>query len=120
MSIDPQDFLSALAEPTRLRSLVLMAREQPLCVCELTWALDISQPKMSRHLASLRERRIVDDRKVANRVYYRLSRELPAWARAVLANVADGVGDSGEFVADRQRLKAMPNRPERIAVAWRS
>lgn len=112
MDIDPDRFFEALAEPTRLRSLVLLTQEQPLCVCELTWALDVAQPKMSRHLASLRARAIVEDRKIANRVYYRLNPELPNWAFAVLRDVAREMGRERAFGEDRIRLAAMPNRPD--------
>ncbi len=116
MELDPHQFFDALAEPTRLRSLVLLTSNDPLCVCELTWALDVSQPKMSRHLASLRDCGIVEDRKVANRVFYRLSPALPEWAKSVLNSVSEGVQRIREFEGDRERLAAMPNRPDRTSV----
>ena len=116
MELDPHQFLDALAEPTRLRSLMLLTGDDPLCVCELTWALDVSQPKMSRHLASLRDCGIVKDRKVANRVFYRLSPSLPEWAKSVLNSVSEGTQSRGEFEEDRERLAAMPNRPDRTLV----
>jgi ArsR family transcriptional regulator len=98
-----------------------MLREKSLCVCELTAALEVSQPKMSRHLAALRERGIVEDRKVANRVFYRLNPALPVWAQAVVCHLAEGIENTDEFIADRKRLKAMPNRPDRGAMPseWR-
>jgi ArsR family transcriptional regulator, arsenate/arsenite/antimonite-responsive transcriptional repressor len=116
MGINSRKFLGALADSTRLRSLILMCRVQPLCVCELVWALDVSQPKMSRHLAALRDRGIVEDQKVANRVFYRLSPTLPEWAVSVLRNIADGSEKELEFIRDRQRLEAMPDRPDRPEV----
>ena len=48
-------FFKMLADSTRLRCLLLMQAEGELCVCELTHALNLSQPKISRHLAHLRE-----------------------------------------------------------------
>lgn len=42
------------ADYTRVRLMLLITREEELCVCELTCALDESQPKVSRHLAQLR------------------------------------------------------------------
>ncbi len=47
-------FFKALADETRLRSLLLILQQGELCVCELTEALALSQPKISRHLAQLR------------------------------------------------------------------
>jgi ArsR family transcriptional regulator len=116
MNITSRQFLGALADSTRLRSLILMCREQPLCVCELTAALDVSQPKMSRHLAALRDCGIVEDRKVANRVYYRLSPALPEWAVSVLGSIVEGSAQDPEFIRDCERLEAMANRPDRTEV----
>lgn len=57
------DYMRLLADETRLRSLILMRREGELCVCELTHTLDFSQPKISRHLATMREAGIVQNRR---------------------------------------------------------
>ena len=51
MSLHPVTFFKALADETRLKSLLLILQEQELCVCELVAALADSQPKISRHLA---------------------------------------------------------------------
>ena len=51
----PLDFFKALADDTRLNLLMLMYQLNELCVCELSSALALSQPKISRHLAILRE-----------------------------------------------------------------
>lgn len=45
------DTFAALADPIRLRCLALIAARQELCVCELVGALELPQPKVSRHLA---------------------------------------------------------------------
>ncbi len=52
---ETDDFFKMLADSTRLRCLMLMQAEGELCVCELTHALNLSQPKISRHLAHLRD-----------------------------------------------------------------
>lgn len=82
--MEPVQFYKCLADDTRLRCLLLITREQELCVCELTSALQQSQPKVSRHLAQLRECRLVADRRQGQWVFYRLHPELPNWAKAVL------------------------------------
>jgi len=117
MSFDPHPFVAALADPTRLRALVLLDAEGELCVCELTAALDVSQPKMSRHLAALRELGVVADRREANRIYYRLAPGLPDWARQAVRQLAVGLDEWGQRTADRARLRTMPNRPPRRAAA---
>jgi ArsR family transcriptional regulator, arsenate/arsenite/antimonite-responsive transcriptional repressor len=61
----------ALAHPSRL--LILDAlQEQERCVCELTELVGADQSTVSKHLAILRGAGIIEDRKQANLVYYRL------------------------------------------------
>ncbi|RMH46948.1 MAG: ArsR family transcriptional regulator, partial [Alphaproteobacteria bacterium] len=48
------DVLSALAEPTRLAALRLLADGGERCVCELMARLGASQSRMSRHMQVLR------------------------------------------------------------------
>lgn len=106
------DFFAALAHPLRLRMLLLMQQEGELCVCELTHALAVSQPMVSRHLAQLREAGLVADRRQGQWIYYRLSPELPDWAGRVLADTVKGVSGESPFVEDRKLLGKMPNRPD--------
>ncbi len=111
MKLTAETFYKALADTTRLRSLMLLTQEGELCVCELTHALDIIQPKISRHLAQLREAGIVSTRREGQWIYYRLNKRLPAWAKQVLKATAKGVADEAPFSQDRKVLKAMPDRP---------
>ncbi len=82
--LDPVAFFKSLADDTRLRMLLLICREQELCVCELTAALELSQPKVSRHLAQLRKAGLLLDRRQGQWVYYRLHNALPGWAKSVV------------------------------------
>ncbi len=80
----PLHLFKNLSDDTRL-SLVLLLREKgELCVCELTSILKESQPKVSRHLALLRESGLLLDRRDGKWIYYRLSPHMPAWAAAVI------------------------------------
>ena len=71
-----------LAEPTRRRILDLL-RERDWCVGELAVALDISQPRVSKHLRVLRESGLVEVRQDAQRRWYELNPtplvEIEAW-----------------------------------------
>lgn len=100
-----------LSDETRLRVLMLLQREGELCVCELTHALELSQPKISRHLAQLRESDIVQTRRAGQWMYYRVNRALPKWAGKVLSSTLEGIRTTPAFVDDYRVLKAMPNRP---------
>ena len=110
-------FFKALSDVTRLRMLVLLSSEGELCVCELTHALDEIQPKISRHLAQLRETGVVLDRRQGQWIYYRLNPDLPDWAREVLAATAEGTVTQSPFDDDLQSLIEMPNRPESACCA---
>jgi ArsR family transcriptional regulator len=111
MELSTDDFFAALANPVRLRSLILLTHFQELCVCELMHALGMSQPMISRHLAQLRKVGLVKDRREGQWIYYRLSPSLPAWASDVLKTTASGVKQTPPYDADHAALEAMPNRP---------
>lgn len=78
------DFFKCLSDPTRLDILKLIMTKQNVCVCELTEQLQLSQPKISRHLALLRNLSILLDQRQGQWVYYRLNPNLPEWANEVL------------------------------------
>jgi ArsR family transcriptional regulator len=59
-----------------------------LCVCDLTGAFQLSQPKVSRHLAELRKCGIVVDERRGKWVYYKLNSKMPEWALQVLESTA--------------------------------
>lgn len=65
--------LNALADETRLRIINLLY-ERELCVCDLGSILRTTQTKISRHLASLRNSDLVQDRKIAQWSFYSLNR----------------------------------------------
>ena len=111
MPVTTEEFFQSLADPTRLRCLLLLAREGELCVCELQHALDQPQPKISRHLATLRSAGLVRDRRDGQWIYYALHPDLPAWAQQTLAVAARGNAGNEPFARDRRRLKAMSERP---------
>lgn len=89
---------------------MLMQRMGELCVCELTQTLSLSQPKISRHLAQLREYEIVGTRREGQWMYYRINPELPVWALAVLQQTLAGIGSSGQFYTDFISLDGMKNK----------
>lgn len=108
----PAEVFRALADETRLRAVVLLHGEGELCVCELTEALGISQPKMSRHLATLRDACLVRSRRQGFWVHYRIAPGLPAWVISVLTASRDGLADQSPFRDDRRRLARMADRPD--------
>ena len=108
----PEAIFQALADSTRLRCLALIVNHGELCVCELVHALELSQPKISRHLKLLREAGLVADRRERIWVHYRLADTLPSWARRTLGDVVAAHAHNAPFADDARRLAHMPDRPE--------
>ncbi|MHC8391862.1 metalloregulator ArsR/SmtB family transcription factor [Pseudomonas sp. MDT2-39-1] len=110
-SRSPVDIFKALADDTRSRIALLIAREGELCVCELTAGLELSQPKISRHLAQLRSNGLLADRRQGQWVFYRLHPQLSPW---VITLLQGALANHGEWLAaDVDRLQAMADRPVR-------
>ncbi|MCW4038733.1 MAG: metalloregulator ArsR/SmtB family transcription factor [Candidatus Bathyarchaeota archaeon] len=65
--------LKSLANETRLKMLRLL-NEREMCVCELTVALNLTQPTASHHLNILENMRLIRDRKEGKWVFYSVSR----------------------------------------------
>ena len=62
----------ALSDETRLRIISLLSNSE-LCVCDLIAALDLPQSTVSRHLATLRNAELVEDRRQGIWMYYRIA-----------------------------------------------
>jgi len=65
--------LKALANETRLKMLRLLSIRE-MCVCELTVALDLTQPTASHHLNILQNVELVKDRKDGKWVFYSVAK----------------------------------------------
>lgn len=113
-TLQAETFFRALADSTRLHILLLLVQEQELCVCELTYALELDQPKASRHLANLRNLGVVTDRRDGTWVFYRIHPRLPHWAQQILNTAKQGV-EQPYFTQLNHRLQQMPGRPTRSA-----
>jgi ArsR family transcriptional regulator len=117
MDIQCKQFFHLLSDDTRLRCLFLLHQEGELCVCELVHALDVIQPKISRHLAGLRDAGIVIDRRQGQWIYYQLNPDLPDWAHRVIEVTVAEVSSQEPFINDLATLADMPNRPSAACCA---
>lgn len=109
----PETLMKSLVDETRLRCVMLLVAERELCVCEFGYALGEAQPKISRHLGTLREHQVVQDRRSGQWVHYRIHPALPPWAMTMIQAVAQGLEGVALYREDRERLHAMPDRPGR-------
>jgi ArsR family transcriptional regulator, arsenate/arsenite/antimonite-responsive transcriptional repressor len=74
----------ALSDENRVR-IVAMLDGRELCVCQVIELLDLAPSTVSKHLAILKQARLVDGRKDGRWMYYRLAdEEAPQVARAAL------------------------------------
>ena len=110
--MDAITLLKCLGDATRLRILLLTLEESELCVCELVEALDLSQPKISRHLALMKTAKILSDRRQGQWIHYRINEALPKWALSIIDSAAEGYQE--ELTLDKARLANMGDRPERV------
>lgn len=76
-------FMSAAGNETRLRMLYVLWQARELCVCDLADIFEITQPAVSRHLKILREKALVEARRDAQTIYYRVCTDNP-FARMLL------------------------------------
>jgi len=90
---------------------MLIEHENELCVCELTEALQKIQPKISRHLAQLRQCELLLDRRQGQWIFYRINPSLPGWAKSVLTQTTEA---NMNFLKENlKNLRHMGDRPER-------
>ena len=82
--MDQINFFKCLADETRFNIVMLVVDNQEQCVCDLTEALQLSQPKISRHLALLRALGLLQDRRQGQWVYYSVNPNLPQWCVDIL------------------------------------
>lgn len=97
--------LRLLSDPTRVRLLALLEREE-LTVAELSAILRLAQPRVSTHLAKLKEADLVRDRRAGVSSYYRYNGELDAKETALLRALRENVDDA-ILRDDERRLPAL-------------
>jgi ArsR family transcriptional regulator, arsenate/arsenite/antimonite-responsive transcriptional repressor len=75
----------ALADPTRVRIVSMLARNpEPVCVCELTPPLGLSQPTVSHHLKKLVQAGLLTREQRGVWAYYTIDRDGLERAASVL------------------------------------
>ena len=108
--------LRAVAEPTRLRLIVLCAKGE-LTVSELTQILGQSQPRVSRHLKLLCEAGLLDRFREGSWVFYRLRQSGPSGALA--RQLVSACDDADPTIGlDLQRLNAIKRQRADLASAY--
>jgi ArsR family transcriptional regulator len=82
------ELMKALADPTRLTMMAsLWKADTPICICDFTAGLGLSQPTISHHMAKLKEAGLVESEKRGIWIYYRLRDKLPTETRKLLSQL---------------------------------
>jgi ubiquinone/menaquinone biosynthesis C-methylase UbiE/DNA-binding transcriptional ArsR family regulator len=97
------DTLKLLSDPTRLRLLALLQREE-LSVAELQDILGMAQSRISSQLALLRQADVVVDRRDGKKAFYSLRPALDPRTLALLQAACDSVAELPELAEDRANL----------------
>lgn len=105
----------ALADPTRLRLLNLIA-DREICVCYFVEILRTSQPKISRHLAYLRKAGIVAARRDGKWMHYRLAIPRDEVAARILGETLKHMREKPEMQRDILHLRSACCAPQKYEV----
>ena len=105
--------LKVLADPTRVRLLALLEREE-LTVAELSGITRLAQPRVSTHLAKLKEADLVRDRRAGVSAYYRFNAESLDPAEGRLWEALRDSTDDPLLRQDAERLPAILESRRRV------
>ena len=105
----------ALADPTRLRLLNLIAGRE-VCVCYFVEILRLSQPKVSRHLAYLRRAGLVASRREGKWMHYRLAVPKNEAAAKILREALSHLRDEPQMRTDVARLSSACCAPQKYQI----
>ena len=108
------DTLKILSDPTRLRLLALLMKEE-LSVAEVQEVLGMAQSRISSQLALLRQAGFVADRREGKKAFYSLCAGLPSRQLALLKAACEAVADSAAFAEDRDNLDRILQKRRRVA-----
>jgi ArsR family transcriptional regulator len=99
-----EQYFKALADVSRLRILNLLLHGE-LCVCDIQYVLETSQPNVSRHLAYLKNSGLVLDRRDGYRIFYRLAEPKQSPKKRLFELLQAACKNEEQLQADNRRLK---------------
>lgn len=97
--------IKALADENRVRILMALGPKE-LCVCQIVELLKLAPSTVSKHMAILKQARLVDSRKDGRWMYYRLAEnDAPVEAKAMTDLVSRLLADDPQQQDDSKRMK---------------
>ena len=109
--------LRALADPTRLRIMALLEREE-LSVNELQDITRMGQSRISTHLGLLQEAELLQSRREGKRTFYRLNPEADKLAQEFIQLAVRGAQEMPEYASDLVNLKRIVARRTELAQVY--
>jgi ubiquinone/menaquinone biosynthesis C-methylase UbiE/DNA-binding transcriptional ArsR family regulator len=106
--------LRALADPTRLRMLALLERDE-LSVNEIQEVTRLGQSRISTHLGLLQESGLVQSRREGKRTFYRFNRAADELTHQFILLAAHGAKELPEYGGDQINLKRVLIRRQELA-----
>lgn len=94
-----------LSDETRVRLLVMLYHKK-LCVCELCGVLEESQPKISKHLAKLRDMGFVKDERQEQFIFYYLNTD-NKMLNKILEEIIDNIDEYPTLSKELQQLEGV-------------
>jgi ArsR family transcriptional regulator len=113
--VDLATLFAALADTTRLRLLNLMAGHE-VCVCYFVEILRQGQPKISRHLAYLRNAGIVAARREGKWMHYSICPPADPSAASILTTVLASLRADKQMQSDRAKLDRACCAPQKLVL----
>lgn len=110
----PWETLKLLADPTRLRLVSLLAREE-LAVTEIQEILGMAQSRISSQLALLRQAGLVNDRRDGKKAFYSIAEGLDARTQALINAALDAADGNTVSEKDSANLEIVLNRRRQAA-----
>ena len=97
----------ALADENRVRALMLLSQGE-LCLCQIIEMLGLAPSTVSKHMAALRQARLVETSKCGRWIYYRLvGKDGPKSAQQAIRWVQRTLTQERQVVKDAKRLKTV-------------
>jgi ArsR family transcriptional regulator len=115
---DMEQIFKGLADQTRLRILNLLIHGE-LCVCDIQYVLESSQPNVSRHLIYLKNSGLVLDRREGARMYYQLAQPNESVHKLLFTFLRDIFRSSDVLAEDSQKLRKAIESGSCTASEWR-
>ena len=105
-SFDMDSFFAALADNTRRRLLNLIGEDE-VCVCYLVEVIETNQPKISRHLAILKNAGLVSVRRDWKWSHYRITKPTDEQAAKVFEETLSLLKHDPEMQKDNKQMAKM-------------